>query len=243
VGDLNCGFTASTTVVVFDDTGAYDTYTVTKVDAAGLHLQHDMRDSTKTYAANLARIAAATSRTYFLKSDPATDTFQLMRYDGDGAADAPVVDHVVGLSFRYFGDPEPPAIRRAITETVGPWTTYGPRPQASGDNCVFAGNGTPIPSSVLPVLGAGTSLVPLSAATLTDGPWCPDAVNPNRFDADLLRIRRIAVTLRVESAAAALRGPAGPLFARAGTSTSGRRLVPDREIRFDVSPRNLNLER
>jgi prepilin-type N-terminal cleavage/methylation domain-containing protein len=242
-GDSNCGFRANTTVVVFDDTGAYDSYTVTKVDAAGLHLQHNMRDSTKTYTANVARIAAATSRTYFLKSDPATDTFQLMRYDGDGAADAPVVDHVVGLSFGYFGDPEPPAIRRPITETVGPWTTYGPRPQASGDNCVFVGNGTPIPSSALPVLGAGTSLVPLSAATLTDGPWCPDAVNPNRFDADLLRIRRIAVTLRVESAAAALRGPAGPLFARAGTSTSSHRLVPDREIRFDVSPRNLNLER
>ena len=243
VGDPNCGFQANTTVIVFDDTGAYDTYSVTSVDAAGLHLQHNMRDSAKTYAANVARIAAATSRTYFLKSDAATDTFQLMRYDGAGAADAPVVDHVVGLSFQYFGDPEPPAIRRPLTETVGPWTTYGPRPQPSGDNCVFVGNGTPTPASALPVLGAGTGLVPLSAAMLTDGPWCPDGVNPNRFDADLLRIRRIAVTLRVESAAAALRGPAGPLFARAGTSTSGHRLVPDREIHFDVSPRNLNLER
>jgi hypothetical protein len=93
------------------------------------------------------------------------------------------------------------------------------------------------------VLGGGTILVALSAGTLTDGPWCPDGVNPNRFDADLLRIRRIAVTLRVESAAAALRGPAGQLFARAGTSTSAHRLLPDREIRFDVSPRNLNLAR
>ncbi len=241
--DPNCGFRSNSTVIVFDDTGAYDTYTVTRVDAAGLHLQHNMRDAAKIYPANIARIAAATSRTYFLKSDPATDTFQLMRYDGDGAADAPVADHVVGLSFRYFGDPQPPAIRRPITETAGPWTTYGPRPQPSGDNCVFVGNGTPTPASALSVLGAGTALVPLSAATLTDGPWCPDAVNPNRFDADLLRIRRITVTLRVESAAAELRGPAGPLFARAGTSTSGRRLVPDREIRFDISPRNMNLER
>jgi prepilin-type N-terminal cleavage/methylation domain-containing protein len=241
--DPNCGFRANTTVIVFDDTGAFDTYTVTRVDAAGLHLQHNMRASAKTYVANVARIAAATSRTYFLKSDPATDTFQLMRYDGDGAADAPVVDHVVGLSFQYFGDPEPPAIRRPLTDAVGPWTTYGPRPQPTGDNCVFVGNGTATPPSALPSLGAGTALVPLSAAMLTDGPWCPDAVNPNRFDADLLRIRRIAVTLRVESAAAALRGPAGPLFARAGTSTSSHRLVPDREIHFDVSPRNLNLAR
>jgi Tfp pilus assembly protein PilW len=242
-GDANCGFKAGLTAVVFDDTGAYDTFTVTSVDAAGLHLQHNMRDSAKTYSANLARIAAATTRTYYLKSDAATNTFQVMRYDGDGGADAPVVDHVVNLSFQYFGDPEPPAIRRPITDTSGPWTTYGPKPQPSGDNCVFVGNGTPTPASALAVLGPGTQLVPLSVATLTDGPWCPDAVNPNRYDADLLRVRRVSVTLRVESAAASLRGPAGRLFARAGTAPDGHSFVPDQEVRFDVAPRNLNLER
>ena len=93
------------------------------------------------------------------------------------------------------------------------------------------------------MLGSGTALVPLTASTLTDGPWCPDAVNPNRYDADLFRVRRITVTLRIESAAASLRGPAGPLFARAGTSTGAHNLVPDQEIRFDVAPRNLNLGR
>jgi hypothetical protein len=51
--------------------------------------------------------------------------------------------------------------------------------------------------------------------------------------------RRVHVTLRVEAAPASLRGPAGPLFTRAGTSTSPERFVPDREIRFDVTPRNL----
>ena len=242
--DPNCGFRTGMSVVVFDDdTAAYDTFTVTSVDAAGLHLQHNMRDSTKTYAANAARIAAATSRTYYLKSDPVSNSFQLMRYDGDGAADAPVVDHVVGLSFQYFGDPQPPTILRPLTDALGPWTTYGPKPQASGDNCVFVGNGTSSPTPALGVLGAGTALVPLGMATLTDGPWCPDAVNPNRFDADLLRIRRVAVTLRVESASATLRGPAGPLFARAGTSSSSDRFVPDQEIRFEVAPRNVNLQR
>jgi prepilin-type N-terminal cleavage/methylation domain-containing protein len=241
--DANCGFKAGDTAVVFDDTGAYDTFTVTSVDVVGLHLQHNMRNSPKTYLANLARIATATSRTYYLKSDASTNTFQLVRYDGDGGADAPVVDHVVNLSFQYFGDPEPPAIRRPITDAIGPWTTYGPKPPPSGDNCLFVGNGTPTPTSALAVLGAGPALVPLSAATLTDGPWCPDAVNPNRYDADLLRVRRVTVTLRVESAAASLRGPAGQLFARSGTSTGVHSLVPDQEIRFDVAPRNLNLER
>src|SRR5206468_9153281 len=113
------------------------------------------------------------SRTYYLKADPPTNTFQLMRYDGEGAADAPVVDHVVGLSFQYLGDPQPPTIRRVITDTAGPWTTYCSKPSSSGDNCVFTGNGRATPTSSLALLGPGTTLVPLGASTLTDGPWCP----------------------------------------------------------------------
>jgi hypothetical protein len=85
--------------------------------------------------------------------------------------------------------------------------------------------------------------VALTAAQLTDGPFCPDDTNANRWDADLLRIRRIGVRLRVQAAIAALRGPAGVLFARAGTSKGGFRSVPDQELQFDISPRNLNLGR
>jgi hypothetical protein len=54
------------------------------------------------------------------------------------------------------------------------------------------------------------------------------------------RTRRVRVTLRVEAAAASLRGPAGLLFARAGTSTAAERFVPDREMQFDVAPRNID---
>ena len=54
------------------------------------------------------------------------------------------------------------------------------------------------------------------------------------------RTRLVRVTLRVEAAAASLRGPAGPLFTRAGTSTTAERYVPDREVQFDVAPRNLD---
>ena len=62
------------------------------------------------------------------------------------------------------------------------------------------------------------ALVRLTAADLTDGPWCPDAVNPNRFDADLLRLRTVAITLRVEATDPALRGPAGVLFSHSVSS-------------------------
>ena len=63
-----------------------------------------------------------------------------------------------------------------------------------------------------------------------------------RYDADLLRVRRVRVKLRVQ-APPELRGPAGTLFRYGGTSSAGQHFVPDQEISFDVTPRNLNLGR
>ena len=80
----------------------------------------------------------------------------------------------------------------------------------------------------------------LDPATLQDGPWSPGDVPTGAFDADLLRIRRVRVTLRVQAARAALRGPAGVLFTNGGTAASMERYLPDREIRVDVAPRNLD---
>ena len=130
-----------------------------------------------------------------------------------------------------------------------PATTYGPKPSAVAvapwgafENCLFSAGAIPAPK--LPVLGAGTqALVALTAAHLTDGPFCPNDTNANRWDADLLRIRKVGVTLRVQTAVAALRGPAGVLFTRGGTSSGGVKWVPDQELHFDISPRNLNLGR
>ena len=86
---------------------------------------------------------------------------------------------------------------------------------------------------------ATSNAEPLDASVLADGPWLPDSVALNRFDADLLRVRSIAVTIRVESALATLRGPAGPLFSRGGTSRRGSRFLPDFQMRVHVSPWNL----
>lgn len=88
--------------------------------------------------------------------------------------------------------------------------------------------------------GAGDPVV-LDPALLVDGPWCPDAAHPGRFDADLLRIRRIRVRLRVQ-APRAFRGPQGTLFMRPGDARTSR-YVPDQELRFDVAPRNLSHDR
>jgi hypothetical protein len=45
-------------------------------------------------------------------------------------------------------------------------------------------------------------------------------------DADLTTIRRVHVALRIEAALDSMRGPAGPLFTRGGTSTRPDRLLP-----------------
>ncbi|MGE3402740.1 MAG: PilW family protein [Vicinamibacterales bacterium] len=78
----------------------------------------------------------------------------------------------------------------------------------------------------------------LAPAMFVDGPWLPDAGDPDRVDADTRRIRRVRVRIRLEATQSSVRGPAGLLFARPGTATSPARYVPDREIHFDASPRN-----
>ena len=76
----------------------------------------------------------------------------------------------------------------------------------------------------------------LRSAQLTDGPFCGEA--PNRFDADLLRIRRVVFTVRLEAESAEFRGTS-EAFATAGFSRSGVRYVPDIEATIDVAPRNM----
>lgn len=243
VGDPACGFRAGMDVLVFDASGSSSLFSIAAIAGSTLNLVHNTRDTLKTYPAAVSRIVEASSRTYFLAPDLANDMYRLEQYDGAGGADVPVVDHVAELAFAYFADPQPPLAIKPPGDPAGPWTTYGPRPPASGDNCIFM-PGAPLPAPRLPVLNGGApGLVRLTPAELTDGPWCPDAVDPNRYDADLLRVRAVAVTLRVEAASRSLRGPAGPLFSRGGTASSARAFVPDQEVSFEIAPRNLGTRR
>jgi hypothetical protein len=248
-----CSFSAGMDVMIYDDTGSYDTFRVLTVQAGAMQLLHTMADTAQWYAPG-ARIVEAATHTYYLKAEPSTDTFQLMHYDGV-ASDVAVVDHVVALAFEYFGEPSPPTLLRPITDPTGPWATYGPVPPPPGvrstayppgESCTFQldeRGEQQVPRLIALGDGVGTTLVKLTEAQLRDGPWCPDAVNAHRYDADLLRIRRVSVTMRLEAALPALRGPAGPLFTRGGTARAAIRWVPDQEIRFDVAPKNLNIGR
>jgi len=239
-----CGFAKNMSVLLFDDTGNYDMFEITSLsDATAEVVVNRPPDAAHTtYKAGTTKVVEAVSHTYYLKTDTVNQVYQLMHYDGTTHAGVPVVDNVVGLSFEYFGEPQPPVIRNP-TDAASSWkTTYGPTPTGGVANCIFDAAVPPVPQLV--VLGGGApGLVPLAAGQLTDGPWCPNVANANRWDADLLRIRNVSVTVRLQSANASLRGPAGALFTYGGTSRGGIKWVPDQEIRFSVSPRNLNLGR
>jgi hypothetical protein len=247
-GDDLCGFKEGMNVLIMDDAGSWDTFTITNVQTPALHLQHNLDDLNKAYSTG-SYITQIAMYTYWLKTDTVANTYQLMRYDGN-ATDSPIAENVVGLTFEYYGEPSPPQLRPGLT----PPTTYGPNPPVlgvdnsadswgAGENCAFTlTGGAQVPR--LAWLGDGNDgLVKLTQAQLTDGPWCPDASSPGRYDADLLRIRKVRIKLRVQVANPAYRGPTGTLFARGGTSRGGERYLPDQELKFDISPRNVNLGR
>ena len=251
--DALCGFKEGMRLIIFDTNGNWDPMTVTNVQDEALHLQHQGQDLSVKYGVG-SFITQAATHTFYLKSDLVNKTYQLMHYDGY-QTDLPVVDNVVSLEFEYFGESAPPMLlpNKPLADPQGPWTTYGPKPPALdvdvttdswpvGENCLFElENNVHVPR--LPALAAGLGQVKLDPAILQDGPFCPDATKQQRYDADLLRIRRVRVKLRVQAAVAALRGPSGVLFKYGGTALGGERFVPDQEISFDVTPRNMNLGR
>lgn len=250
-GDASCGFRTGMEVAAIGPNGTWALFSVTAVAGTALTLQHNLRDGSSVFQPGLTMLTEVRARTFFLKDDRASPTPQLARYDAAGGADVPVVDHVAALRFEYFGDAEPPVAVPGMSASEGQRASYGPLPVdpaivvpgfPPGENCVFTRTGGGAIAPRLAPLAASPGLVSLPAALLTDGPWCPDPFDPNRYDADLLRVRQVVMTLTVQSAVAALRGPAGPLFTRGGTAR-GTRLVPDRVARIVMSPRPLGMRR
>ena len=58
-----------------------------------------------------------------------------------------------------------------------------------------------------PDLRASRAVSRLDPGVLTDGPWLPDSTFANRFDADLLRVRRVRATVRVRANQIILHSP------------------------------------
>jgi hypothetical protein len=186
-------------------------------------------------------------RSYHLKQD-SEGVWQLMQYDGH-ASDQPAVEDVIALRVDYFGDPEPP--NATVTERGDVRVTYGAVPPplsvddpgdswGAGENCTIANAGGQYTARLEPIGPPHITLLTHSA--LIDGPWCPDASHAFRFDADLLRVRRVRVQVRLQ-ASRPFRGLAGSLFANSGSAGDPWRYVPDETITLEIAPRNVNVAR
>ena len=213
-----CGLAPGASLVVFDPEGRFDFFTLTSVLAtAGRIRSWQLAHPSFSYPVG-AVVAEAAMHTYYFDAG----NRQLRHFDGY-LTDIPVVDNVVDLNFEYFGEPLPPA---------------SPRPPLGSPNCLYDAAGAPQPGlAMLPPLGASLAALPLNM--LNDGPWC--GAGENRYDADLLRIRRVRVTLRVQAGNEMMRGRTAD-FVIAGQGLNAGRLVPDYTLRADVSPRNLGGE-
>ena len=214
-----CGLAPGASLVVFDTEGHFDFFTLTHVvGIAGRLRSWQASHPSFSYPAG-AFVAEAALHTYYL--DRANR--QLRHFDGY-LTDIPVVDNVVDLNFEYFGEPLPPG---------------APKPPLGTSNCLYDATGSPQPGlTMLPPQGGSLAALPLSV--LNDGPWC--GAGENRFDADLLRIRRVRVTLRVQAGNEMMRGRTAD-FVIAGKGRNAGALVPDYTMRVEVSPRNLGGER
>ena len=166
------------------------------------------------YGSFVAELAA---RTYYF--DAANR--QVRQYDTD-ASDTPLLDDVTTMKVEYFGMLDQP---------------NRPKPQVGVANCLYDAAGQRLPFTAT---GAGTSEIPLPLELFRDGPWCgPEGI---QFDADLLRIRRIRITLGVQASSGSLRGT-GLEFSNAGATRSAWRRLSDLLIAIDVAPRNLSFAR
>lgn len=250
-GDPACGVRVGASVVIVDEHGQWDLFTVATVAGASLGLLPRGAISGRPFPAG-SRLVPVNVVCFFLRPGTAAEGLQLMTGDGD-QWELPVVDHLTGLTFDLLGDPSPPRLGSAGGAPGA--ATYGPHPPPLGDdtltddwpageNCTFlaAAAGQ---SSRLPLLsaGAGAPLVPLPASMLTDGPWCPDGSAANRYDADLLRVRAVRVTIQAEAGSASARGADTRLFLHPGSSRDRSGVASDQKVVIDVVPRALQAGR
>jgi hypothetical protein len=210
----SCGFSEGQQLLLHDWTGNYDIFTVT--DASGSTLAVRPTDGSGIGYAAGSPVVAIESTTFYLERAGGV----LRKYDGD-ATDMPLLDDVVAMEVEYYGSARPPV-----------W----PRPSAGSANCLYDADGTYL-RALMPMLAGSATLVRLEEGILTDGPWC--GAGGNRFDADLLRIRRVRVVLRLQAADPGARGTDRSRFSRSGTASEASSMVSDVMVAVDVAPRNL----
>jgi hypothetical protein len=207
-----CRIAAGQVLLVFDASGTHDVFTAAAVSANAVQ-----PDRSLSIAYGPAQGAAAVALEVTAIGYDAVSS--QLRVWGPGGVGQPLLDQVVGFEIDYLADPLPPA---------------RPGPPPGTANCLVGADGA-LQLPTLPVDWG--SLHRLPAARLGDGPEC--GTGAHRFDADLLRIRALRLTVRLQAGNPAVRGVDPVLFARPGRVRDLWRTVPDEEVTLQVSPPNL----
>ncbi|HUF48440.1 MAG TPA: hypothetical protein VMM93_11540 [Vicinamibacterales bacterium] len=169
-----CGFGTGDLLMVLAADGIVDLVTVESLAASTGLVSPWQGARSRVYDAGSA-VVGADVRTYVF--DQAR---RQLRQTVQRSSSLALVDGVAEVRFTYFGDPRPP------TE---------PRPPTGVANCLYDEAGAAVPLPVLP--GDPVGLVELPLSLFGDGPWCGSG--DFQYDADLLRVRRVAVRLRLEA--------------------------------------------
>ncbi|MCY4601129.1 MAG: hypothetical protein OXF27_14565 [Acidobacteria bacterium] len=208
-GIATCGFSANSLALMFDASGRSDIVRVLRVFDGTLRIRPVGEGPAQPFAAG-ASIMPIAVRGYYHDRASAR-----LRFQNGWVTDVPVLDDVVGLSIRYFGRP-------ALSADIRAGGPLAP--------CLAAA------LAAQPIAQADTvqSEEELTAALLTDGPWCGGRF---RYDADLFRVRRIRVEIRLQASAARHRGRDPALFTRPGSARHS--LAPDLVGIIEVTPRTL----
>jgi hypothetical protein len=209
-----CGFADGTVMLVFDTHGDFDVYTIRDSAGTAVTIERHAAGTGASYVAGAPVVLAAPQE---LRFDPAS--LELRASDGLAPSFA-VVNGVVDLAFEYLGDAVPPTL---------------PAGAEGQENCLYDAAGAPRPMPVL--AGAVVTLAPLATGLFGDGPWC--GTGPTPFDADLLRIRAVRVSARLQATNPALRGSDGRWFRVPGTLVDATLAVHDVRVNTTAAPANL----
>jgi hypothetical protein len=212
---LPCGLSERMTILLVDGLGNFDLFVVLQTDGASATV-HRLPGGTGAGYPGGTVMLPVDVRTVYWNAD-----VRELRSDGGNRSDFPVVNDVVDMSFDYFGDPLP------LTE---------PRPPLGVENCLYDSAGA-LRAGQHVFERAGATLTVLNTAVFEDGPWCGSGPEP--FDVDLLRIRTVRLTIRLQVANALYRGVDARWFRNPGLATDSARMVRDFVSETSIAPRNL----
>ncbi|HUU36552.1 MAG TPA: hypothetical protein VMW48_20945 [Vicinamibacterales bacterium] len=230
---VTCGFARGGELLIFDRHGRFAVAEIAQVTPPlDLELVSPLAEGWLAGAS----VSSVVMHTYAARNDPATGLLQLVRRVSAGPGN-PVIDFVTRFEVEWHTGGSPPFVRVAPDGTFED-ASAGPRPPPAaaladpawpaGENCAFARD-----AAGMAVWRGGTGTAALAA--FADGPWCPAAMAPSRWDLDLARVTRVTVRLGVAVASALLRPPTS-LLAR----VPGGRVVPDLTLQADIIPGRRN---